>query len=110
MKYLLDTYVLIWLLYDSKQLSDDVKNALCESDCFVSIASLWEMAIKNSIGKLKLKQSIEDIANKCTKNGISILDITPSHCDIIRELPDIHRDLCLSLRSVPTGSVRRRPL
>lgn len=92
MRYLLDTHALIWMLYDSKQLSDDVKNTLSESECFVSIASMWEMAIKNSIGKLKLKQSIEDIADICNRNGISILDITPSNCDYIRDLPDIHHD------------------
>ena len=92
MKYLLDTHTLLWALYDSNKLSDNVKNTLRESDCCVSIASLWEMAIKNSIGKLELKQSIKDIANVCNKNGIAIIDITPSHCDSIRELPDIHHD------------------
>ena len=92
MKYLLDTHTLLWALYDSNKLSDNAKNTLRGSDCCVSIASLWEMAIKNSIGKLELKQSIIDIANVCNKNGIEVLDISPSHCDIIRGLPDIHHD------------------
>ena len=91
--YLIDTHVLIWSLFDTDNLSDTAK-IIIENDekIFVSIASLWEMAIKNSIGKLELKQSIKDIANVCNKNGIAIIDITPSHCDSIRELPDIHHD------------------
>ena len=93
MKYLLDTHALLWALYDSKKLSDDIKNELNQPCCcVVSIASLWEIAIKNSIGKLELKQSINEIAKTCEKNGIAIIDISPMHCDRMRDLPQIHSD------------------
>ena len=58
----------------------------------MSIASLWEIAIKQSIGKLELKNSIQEIADDCTKSDIDILAIAPRHLDAIRSLPDIHRD------------------
>ncbi len=47
--YLIDTHVLIWALYDSEKLSEKVKRILEEGKCYISIASLWEMAIKQSL-------------------------------------------------------------
>ena len=90
--YLIDTHILLWSLYDSSLLSENTKKVLEEEECYVSIASLWEMSIKSSIGKLKLKQSIQEIADTCRKYGIQILNISPKHCDQMMELPLIHRD------------------
>jgi len=90
--YLIDTHILIWSLYDSSLLSENTKKVLEEEECYVSIASLWEMSIKSSIGKLKLQQSIQEIADTCRKYGIQIMNISPKHCDQMMELPLIHRD------------------
>ena len=65
MKYLLDTHALLWSLYDSRKLPVAVKQIMSESDCSISVASLWEIAIKTSIGKLVIKQSIQEIAALC---------------------------------------------
>lgn len=92
MRYLIDTHILLWALYDSRQLSNELKDTLIKSKCCVSIASLWEIAIKNSIGKLKLEQSVQDIAFLCKKKNVDIVGISPQHCDIVRELPMIHKD------------------
>lgn len=58
----------------------------------MSIASLWEIAIKQSIGKLNLKCSIEDIVCICHEEGIDILQIRAEHLDIIKSLPMVHND------------------
>ena len=90
--YLIDTHVLLWSLYDSNQLSNPVRGKLNQSECCVSIASLWEIAIKSCIGKLELKQSIQDIADICEKHGIKVIGITPCDCDEMKMLPRIHND------------------
>lgn len=59
---------------------------------YVSIVSLWEIAIKSSIGKLEIKNSMEEIAGICLKYKIELLAINPSHLDQIANLPQIHDD------------------
>ena len=89
---LLDTHVLIWMLYEPEKLSERAKGAIAMGDNAVSIASLWELSIKISLGKLKLRDSLTRIAGTCKQMGISILNITPEHCQKIQHLGDIHRD------------------
>ena len=90
--FLIDTHVLLWSLYDSNQLTNEVKEKLDQSKCCVSIASLWEIAIKSSIGKLEIRQSIQEIADICENHGIKVIAITPRDCDEMKNLPRIHND------------------
>ena len=54
MRLLVDTHVVIWWLADDPTLSDDIKAKLDhEPDVFISAATVWEVAIKQAIGKLK---------------------------------------------------------
>ena len=90
---LIDTHVLIWFMFDDTQLSARALSAIREEDkVFVSIASLWEIAIKKSIGKLDIDVSGEELADKCAEAGIDILPIEPKHLDYLSELPNIHND------------------
>ena len=90
---LLDTHTLIWTLFDSGNLSENAKKALSSGKkAFVSVASLWEIAIKQSIGKIKLDITINEIAQKCDEYHITILPIPAEHLDRIKDLPDIHKD------------------
>ena len=90
--FLLDTHALIWALYNSDNLSEKSKEALIYGECCVSIASLWEMTIKISLGKLGIKQSMQEISSACQHYGIQIIGISPKHCDTLRNLPLIHKD------------------
>ena len=92
MKYLIDTHVLLWAVYDSKQLSEMARKILNDERCMISIASLWEISIKMSIGKLKLRQTVQELAEFCSRYGIDIVHITPAYCDTMRQLPFIHSD------------------
>ena len=95
MKYMLDTHSLIWFIdgdvklsVHARQLMDDEANEL-----FVSIGSLWEMAIKFSIGKLNLGSPFAEMfPQQLTDNSIEILGITVDHLRAVCELPFHHRD------------------
>ena len=90
--YLLDTNALIYYLFDVAKLSSSASEAISSNDTFVSIVSLWEIAIKQTIGKLNIRESIADIAAACDEVGFERLSITPTHLDCIKSLPLLHRD------------------
>lgn len=92
MNYLLDTHTLLWGLYDSSELSHTAFKIMSNEPCFISIASLWEMAIKSSLGKLNLSQPILTIYSKCIEYGIELIPIKPEHCELVVTLPFIHKD------------------
>ena len=91
--YLMDTHTLLWALFDENSLSENVKKIILDNnDIFVSIASLWEIAIKQSIGKLQINESIETIARVCNEEDFYMLSIMPAHLDYLKQLPHIHGD------------------
>ena len=91
--YLLDTHTLLWFLRASPQLSKKALELITtENSVYVSIASLWEIAIKKSIGKLEFEHSIEKIAELCYEKDISLLQVEPKYFDKIIELTNIHND------------------
>ncbi len=94
MMYLLDTNALLFFLYDSGKLSKRASDIIYHNDekISVSIVSMWEIAIKSSIGKLEIKSSISKIAETCENEQFDILPIKPFHLDEIRRLPAIHGD------------------
>lgn len=94
MKYMLDTHTLIWLLEGNPKLSDCAKEIISDIDnqLLVSSASLWEMTIKMSIGKLRMIKNIGEIANELTLLDIQLLQILPSHLQVLETLPFHHND------------------
>ena len=78
MNYLLDTHTLIWFLNGDKNFSTNAQKTIesIEALNFVSIASLWEIAIKVSLGRLELKTSFKRIEEEIIKNNFEILPIT----------------------------------
>ena len=94
MKYLLDTHTLIWFLEGDQRLSTTATGIICndDADIYVSIVSLWEMAIKISLGKLELSQSLDQIINKLPQQNITLLPIQPAHVLAVLSLPFEHRD------------------
>jgi PIN domain nuclease of toxin-antitoxin system len=94
MNTLIDTHTLIWFLNGDDDLSDRAKKIIEESDAvnFVSIASLWEMAIKISLGKLELKRPFAEILVQIENSGFQILPITFEDTLILSNLPFHHRD------------------
>lgn len=62
------------------------------NNLYVSIFSFWEITIKQSLGKLNLSYSLNELNAACTKSGIQILPITINDLDILKNLSLIHRD------------------
>jgi len=90
MEILLDTHILLWHLTDNSRLSEE-KSQIIENpqhQKFFSMASLWEIAIKTSIGKLQIQQSIETIVPR----ELIILDLKLPHLKLVQKLPFYHRD------------------
>lgn len=91
---LLDTHTLIWFIEGSKELSRTARQTIEieNADNYVSIASLWEIAIKVSLGKLELKTPFNQIDRQITQNGFEILPVTFEDTLIVSALPFHHRD------------------
>ncbi len=89
MKYLLDTCALIDMLFTPERLSTRAWAALEGGNSLaVSIASFWEIMIKQQIGKLGIKEtSAQDLKTACTALDIEVLQTEIKHIDLIRSLP-----------------------
>ena len=94
MRNLLDTHTLIWFINGDKQLSKKAQKAieLNGAENFVSIASLWEMAIKVSLKRLDLKASFVQVGEQILQNNFQILPISLQDIVTLSSLPFHHRD------------------
>ena len=95
MKYLLDTHTLLWFLAGDASLSGKAVQLIENEDnqICVSTASLWEIAIKSSLGKLALATPLESLFTvQLPDNNIQVLTIDPAHLLCIHNLPFHHRD------------------
>ena len=94
MNLLLDTHAFIWFINGSRELPKPIINQVksIDNNCFISIASLWEISIKSSIGKLKLKSNFNNISDFLVDNEIEILPITFQHLQKLTGLKYHHRD------------------
>lgn len=90
MRLLLDTHVVLWWLDDSAELSEEVKELLdTEPAVYISAASPWEVAIKQSLGKL---EGPKDLAERMRDTQFASLPITAGHGVRAGGLPQHHRD------------------
>jgi PIN domain nuclease of toxin-antitoxin system len=91
MRLLVDTHVLLWWLDDPSILSGDARMAIQDAgnDVLVSAASVWEIIIKQSLGKL---EAPDDLDRAISDARFTALPITVPHAMASRALPAIHRD------------------
>ena len=94
MDLLLDTHTLIWFFNADEQLSINARNLVANptNNCFLSIASIWEMGIKISLNKLELRGNLAQVAQFMAENAIQLLPITFGHVQQLTALPFHHRD------------------
>lgn len=95
MRYLLDTHTLLWFLQNAPELPDAVAARIEAEDAInhVSMASVWEMAIKVSLGKLAVPYSLEsDLPGILEENGFAVLSLSFRHLAGVARLPFHHRD------------------
>jgi len=92
---LLDTHTFFWFIEDNPRLSATAKAVIEDgtNEILLSVASLWEMAIKISLGKLSVSGPFEPyITQQLTTSNIGILNISLSHVAAVVSLPFHHRD------------------
>ena len=120
MNLLLDTHVLLWWLGDPTALSVRAREAIAdpENTVFLSAVVVWEMRIKEAIGKLELPEEFGEVLDQ---QPFVALPVTVEHAHAVGRLPAIHSDpfdrmlvaqaLCERLTIVTRdGSIPRYPV
>ena len=95
MRLLLDTHAFLWSVENSPRLSASVRAAIADAgnEKLLSIASLWEIAIKVSIGKLALAKPFDEMVDGLVANRlITVLPILPAHLKVVATLAHHHGD------------------
>jgi PIN domain nuclease of toxin-antitoxin system len=95
MRLLLDSHVFLWWLQGSRHLSREARRAIASPtpEAFVSAASIWEIAIKVGIGKLKWSDARGfAIDASIAASGFTELPVTARHAAAVRDLPPHHGD------------------
>lgn len=95
MRLLLDTHIFIWYILDIQRLTATVRALIDDEDneILLSTASAWEMAIKQSTGKLSFGMQFEMfITQQLSLNKFNLLDIKIEHLTVVSTLPLHHRD------------------
>jgi PIN domain nuclease of toxin-antitoxin system len=90
-KYLLDTHVLLWWLDGESPLPAAVRHQIDDSvnEIVVSVATIWEIAIKKALGKL---QAPDDLLDILEQNNMAVLPLKAQHAQAISQLPALHND------------------
>lgn len=94
-RLLIDTHVFLWWVNDAPDLTATARLAISDADneCYLSIASCWEMAIKSSLGKLSLAKPLERfVSEQLRANNFTLLNIELRHAAKVEKLPFHHRD------------------
>ena len=94
MNFLIDTHILLWYIVGDERINNDTR-VIIESKSnkiFLSNACLWEIAIKVSIGKLKLKGSFTDLKNYLAEKGFQLLEFDYDDLETLLTLQFNHQD------------------
>jgi PIN domain nuclease of toxin-antitoxin system len=95
MTVLLDTHAFLWMIVDDKRLSKRAREILtsADNDLLLSVASLWEMVLKSTAGKLRLQSDpAAFLSAMLAANQIRTLPISDRHVLWTAGLPELHRD------------------
>jgi len=94
LRYLLDTHIWLWLLDSPTKIASPIRTALGAADELVlSVASVWEIAIKVKLGKLVVQGGVDAARQEMlTAIGARELAITSTHALAAADLPALHRD------------------
>ena len=94
MRLLLDTQIVIWAATDDPRLSAVARALIGDAanQIFVSVVSLWEVAIKFSLGRADFRHSAADLRTGMLRAGWEELDMKGEHALAVSDLPGIHSD------------------
>lgn len=91
MRLLLDTHTLLWWHEQSPKLSPRARSAIGDvgNEILVSIATAWEIVVKQALGKLQLSADLREVIDS---ENFEMLPIEFAHLDALASLPMLHRD------------------
>ncbi|ULJ62013.1 type II toxin-antitoxin system VapC family toxin [Wielerella bovis] len=95
MAYLLDTHILLWFLTDQRdKISPEIVDILLDerNPLYFSTVSIWEIAIKNQMGRTDFHFPPEIISQELLRQGFIHLNIELNHIFALNQLPLIHKD------------------
>ncbi|MCE7873845.1 type II toxin-antitoxin system VapC family toxin [bacterium CPR1] len=95
MSWLLDTHTFLWAASDDPALSPPARSAILDpaNELLLSLASIWEIAIKQSLGKLQLGGSVQQLVDQgVARLGLVLLAVKLEHCQVVSQLPFAHKD------------------
>lgn len=94
MNLLLDTHIALWAIANDKKLSPLARELICapENSVQVSVASLWEIAIKHSLGRGDMPVSAPQALHYFAQSGYRILPVEAAHVCAVSDLPPHHQD------------------
>lgn len=94
MNLLLDTHVALWAITDSPKLSQKARELIQapKTVIWISAASVWEIAIKHSLGRGDMPVSSQDAIGYFRESGYRFLAIEPEHAAAIEDLAAHHQD------------------
>ena len=94
MRLLLYTHIALWAITDSPKLSKQVRELISmpTTEVYVSAASVWEIAIKHSLGRSNMPVSGDQASRYFTESGYVLLPVTAEHAAATETLPSIHAD------------------
>jgi PIN domain nuclease of toxin-antitoxin system len=93
-RLLVDTHAFLWFMAGDDRLSETGRRAIEEADgrWWLSAASVWEMAIKASLGRLRLPVPATDYISEKVGKGLHVLSVDWSHAAAVERLPFHHHD------------------
>jgi len=97
MRYVIDTHIFLWLLFDTKKVPTKILNRLKDASnaIYITSISFWEISLKYNLGKLELNGvKPEDLPQMAIDMGIEVLEISPTEMASFYQLPKVenHKD------------------
>jgi len=94
MRYLLDTHAIIWYIEDSSELPKKITHIIDnpENEIYISSISLWEIALKVSLGKLNLELPLDEFLINIRSRDFTFLQIEDEHLNRLLSLSFVHKD------------------
>ncbi|GAB4016687.1 type II toxin-antitoxin system VapC family toxin [Spirosoma koreense] len=94
MRLLLDTHTLLWFYGGDESLPEHLKEVIqkATNECYVSIASLWEITIKVNLRKLDIGTSLPEFFSFLERNQFWVIPVELTHLLQLQQLPNHHKD------------------
>ncbi|MBI9082059.1 MAG: type II toxin-antitoxin system VapC family toxin [Desulfobacterales bacterium] len=91
MNLLMDTHILLWWLADDPKLTESERSAIADVGNLVVVSAvvIWEIRIKQALGKLKIASNFYRVVHQ---QGFELLSVSPDHAYAVGDLPLHHRD------------------